>query len=141
MVELLFNEEVVCPFSKEDLLPLIKAAAKKDKKIWGILEVTVVSEATIKKLNKKYRNKNKVTDVLSFSLVEGDSHPGPYLGEIYICYKQILRQAKEFNVEPKDEFGRMLVHGLLHLIGHDHIKDSEAKKMFSLQEKILDSVK
>jgi probable rRNA maturation factor len=139
MVELIYNCEVSCPVVRSDLLKIVEIASKKEKKIKGILEVTVVSEKTIKLLNKKYRGKNKVTDVLSFSLLEGKQVVGPVLGEIYICYKKIINQAKEFVVTPKEEFQRMLVHGMLHLVGYDHIKKNDAIKMFKLQEIIISS--
>ena len=141
MIEVIFNSEVRCPFVKKDILPIINSVAKKEKKISGILEVTVVSKPTIKKLNKKFRGKNSITDVLSFSMVEGKVSIGPVLGEIYICYEQIIKQAKEFGVTSREEFNRMLVHGLLHLVGYDHVKDLDANKMFALQEKILSQVK
>ena len=116
---------------------VVSFAARHEKKIRGTVEVTIVGEKKIKSLNAKYRGKNKVTDVLSFSWLEGGEMPGNFLGQIFICYPQSVRQAKEYKILVEEEFARMLVHGLLHLVGYDHIKDKDAKKMFALQEKII----
>ena len=116
---------------------IVSLAARAEKKIHGTVEVTIVGEKKIKALNLKYRGKDKVTDVLSFSWLEGGKMPGDFLGQIFICYPQIVRQAEEYKVSVEEEFARMLVHGLLHLVGYDHVKENEAKKMFVLQEKII----
>lgn len=96
------------------------------------LSVNIVSPIKIKNLNKKYRNKNKVTDVLSFPA--GDNNLNKYgimpLGDIFICSSYVHKDGKRF-----------LVHGLLHLLGYDHEKSKkEAQAMFRLEEKILNKV-
>lgn len=103
----------------------------------GELEINIVGDKAIKDLNFRYRGKNKVTDVLSFAWQEDKKVRTKYLGQIYICYPQIERQAKEFKVKPREEFVRMLAHGFLHIIGYDHIKKKEAEKMFKIQEAIV----
>lgn len=137
MIDIAYHKEVVCPITTTQVSLITKIAAKHEKKIKGLVEVTIVSDAVIKKLNKQYRGKNKVTDVLSFGWQEGGDMPTTMLGEIYICYSQIQRQAKTFKCSAKEEFVRMLVHGLLHIVGYDHVSKSEAAKMFPLQEKIV----
>ncbi|MFA6104972.1 MAG: rRNA maturation RNase YbeY [Patescibacteria group bacterium] len=137
MAEILYYKKVSCPVSKGQVEKIVDLAASFEKKICGITEVSIVSENIIKKLNKKFRGKDKVTDVLSFSLRKGGIVAGPFFGELYICYPQIVRQAKEFGVSVNEEFSRMLVHGLLHLADHDHQKKAESDKMFKLQEKII----
>ena len=59
------------------------------------------------------------------------------LGDIIICIPQVRRQAKEYKVSFQEEFLRIVIHGVLHLVGHDHIKKADARKMFSLQEKLV----
>jgi probable rRNA maturation factor len=82
-----------------------------------------------------FRGKDKVTDVISFGWQEDSLVPSDVLGEIYICYKQIERQAKHFKCSTKEEFTRMLAHGLLHSVGYDHISKSQASRMFqTIQE-------
>jgi len=90
-------------------------------------------------MNFQYRGKDRTTDVLSFGLYEGESSraQGNELGDIFICVPQIIRQARRFSVSTKEEFIRMLVHGILHLLGYDHETSSDATRMFELQEKLL----
>ena len=106
-------------------------------KVNGEAEVNVVGDKEIKDLNRRYRGKNCVTDVLSFAWTEDKKVKSGLLVQIYICYPQIARQAKELCVGAPEEFARMLAHGLLHLLGYDHIKKTEAGKMFKIQENIV----
>ena len=96
------------------------------------ISVAFVSEPEMKKLNRIWRGKNRVTDVLSFELEEGK-----VFGEILICYEQAVRQAKEMKHSTHDEIIFLLVHGVLHLFGNDHERPVDAKKMFLLQSRIL----
>lgn len=129
------------PLSAKDLQKIAVNAAKKDKKIKGIVEINLIGDGEMTKLNFKFRGKKYPTDVLSFVWSDDDFIPSPYLGQIYICPSQIKRQSKEMGINEKEEFARMFVHGLLHLAGHEHSEIKEAKKMFSLQEEILKSSK
>lgn len=97
-----------------------------------LVSVAFVSEKEMKKLNKQYRGMNWVTDVLSFNINEYESY-----GEIILNYEQAKRQAKTFKHSVHDELVFLLVHGLLHLFGFDHEKKSDAKRMFSTQERIV----
>ena len=108
----------------------------------GQISLAIVSGPEIKKLNLAYRGKNKVTDVLSFSEIKikdkkFDSKAGQYWGEIIICYPQAQKQAKENKKTLKQELELLFVHGLLHLLGYDHEKKNEEKKMRSLEQKIV----
>lgn len=102
------------------------------------LSIAFIGEKRMKSLNKKYRNKNKATDVLAFS---GDSLPvnlnikNRSLGEIVICFQEIKKNAKKFKTDFKKELKRILIHGVLHLLGYDHEKgDLETKKMKKKEE-------
>lgn len=135
--------------SNQEMEKIVKKVFQFLKKKGGDLSVNLVSEKKIRELNKQYRGKDRVTDVLSFPLSEKGESLRPELrprdknekendlGDIFICEKQVKRQAKEYRVDEKEEFKRMLAHGVLHLLGFDHQKASEAKKMFNLQEKII----
>ena len=103
------------------------------------LSINLVGEKRIQTLNKLYRNKDSVTDVLAFALQDIKTPVDNLqdLGDVFICIPQIKRQAREFKVSEKEEFTRILVHGVLHLLGLDHLKERDAKKMFYLQEKIV----
>ncbi|PIR94257.1 rRNA maturation RNase YbeY [Candidatus Falkowbacteria bacterium CG10_big_fil_rev_8_21_14_0_10_39_11] len=101
--------------------------------------VVFVSDKMIQELNKKYRKKNKVTDVLSFVDGEVDGRV-VYLGDIFVAVNQAKRQAKEKNIGEQKEVIILVIHGLLHLLGYDHIKNSEAEEMEALEKKILDQI-
>lgn len=109
-----------------------------------ILEVLIVDEQTIKEINRDYRNKDAVTDVISFALddeVEGEivarGQPNRLLGTIIICGPVAERQAQEYNHSLKREMKFLFVHGLLHLLGYDHMNKEDEIEMFALQDKII----
>jgi len=95
------------------------------------LGVALVGDAEIRRLNRKYRGKDKTTDVLSFGYGNG------MLGDIIISVPQIRRQAKENGAGFRRELAMMLAHGCLHILGHDHAGKLEAARMFGLQDSIL----
>ena len=96
----------------------------------------LTNKAIIKKLNKKFRKKNKETDVLSFPI---KSHFNKnYKGDIAICYEIINYRSKKtnFNIE----FDKMWIHGLLHLLGYDHARQKDYKQMLRKEQDILKRV-
>ncbi|MDD2807952.1 MAG: rRNA maturation RNase YbeY [Patescibacteria group bacterium] len=131
------NNIVPALFFESEIIEIIQKISGYDKKIRGLVEINIISDAEMRQINKQYRGKNKVTDVLSFAWQEDKIVASNFLGQIYICLPQIKRQAKEYGVTAQEEFKRMLTHGLLHLIGYDHQVKSDEKKMFTLQNKIL----
>ena len=94
-----------------------------------LVDVIFCSEETIQRLNKDYREKDSITDVLSFPFNEDD-----YLGEIYICVPRALEQAREYNLTIEEESARLFTHGLFHLLGFDHIED-EQRLLMEAKEK------
>lgn len=111
----------------------------KSLKVQGSLSIHCIGDLRMRQLNRHYRGKDKTTDVLSFSLREGKSI-SPHaeeLGDIFISVPQIERQASSLSISSREEFIRMLIHGILHILGHDHEKENDAKLMFSIQEKFL----
>lgn len=110
------------------------------------LSVTWVGDAEMKRLNRAYRGKNKTTDVLSFPLLEGRKMPripkGPLpLGDVVVSLSQTARQAKERGIPFRSELALLVVHGILHLLGYDHVTLREEKRMFGLQERLLKGFK
>lgn len=102
------------------------------------LSIALVSQNRIKELNRKYRKKNRATDVLSFiNPAEWDEkfkvaplRKNEELGEIAICLKEVKNNAKKFGFTFEKEIARVLIHGILHLFGYDHEKNkADAKKM------------
>ncbi|HLD60634.1 MAG TPA: rRNA maturation RNase YbeY [Patescibacteria group bacterium] len=138
MLSVSVREEFPSLVSKARIIRVVKTAAKYEPKITGAVEICTVSREKIKKINARYRGINKVTDVLSFAWQEGTRFPGTAtLGELYISPQKIVAQAREFNVSAEEEYIRMLIHGLLHLVGYDHMIKKDAQEMFALQEKIV----
>jgi probable rRNA maturation factor len=89
-------------------------------------------------LNAHYRGMGSPTDVLSFAMSEGDSPaPGGLLGDIVICVPKAVSQSDEYGVALYDELLRLLVHGLLHLIGYDHERGSYQKRKMEKKEREL----
>jgi len=96
------------------------------------ISVTLVNDAEIRKINKKYRNIDKPTNVLSFEL--GDDI---LLGDIFISLDTVRREAKNENISVSEHTAHMIVHGVLHLLGYDHILDKDAEKMEKKETQIL----
>ncbi len=109
------------------------------------VDVSLVDEETIHQINRDYRNVDRVTDVISFAFEDDDSDLGRILGEdvprmlgeIFICIPRALEQAKEIGNTAERELSFLFVHGLLHLLGYDHMKKEDEDVMFPLQETIL----
>ncbi len=104
--------------------------------------VIFVDSETIKNINKEYRNIDRVTDVISFALEDGEENInfefGRLLGDIYICVDKMKQQAEEYGHSLLREQGFLTVHGLLHLLGYDHMTKEDEEVMFKKQELILD---
>jgi probable rRNA maturation factor len=103
------------------------------------LSLSLVGDRAIRRLNRTWRKKDKATDVLSFPAGElPRGTPGPrQLGDVVISLDTAKRQAKEYGRTLEAEALRYLAHGLLHLLGHDHERPQEARKMAALEEKLL----
>ena len=105
------------------------------------VSVSLVTLLEIKKLNKKYRKTDAVTDVLSFpfcdleELLQGNS-----LGDIVICYDRAVEQSEEYGHSLQRELAFLTAHSMLHLMGYDHAETEAEKDMFARQEAILQSV-
>ncbi|MDO5568870.1 MAG: rRNA maturation RNase YbeY [bacterium] len=109
----------------------------------SFFEVSIVTEEEITNINRSYRNIDHPTDVLSFALEERDSvtTSKTFLGEIYICYKIACKQAVEFNHSLLDELCFLTLHGLLHLLGYNHLVEVEESLMFDKQKQIIKQYK
>lgn len=104
----------------------------------GNVSVHLIGDHKMRTINRQYRGKDSTTDVLSFAMSDGMSMPmSDELGDIFISIPRIHAQSREHDVSFREEFIRMLVHGILHLTGYDHVTQKDAQKMFGLQEKIV----
>jgi probable rRNA maturation factor len=102
------------------------------------LSLLLTDDAHIRVLNKQWRDQDKPTNVLSFpSADEDDDEPGPLIGDVIVAYETTAREAEEEGKSFEDHLTHLLVHGLLHLFGYDHIEDDEAEEMEALETEIL----
>lgn len=113
------------------------------------ISLVIIGEKRIRLLNKKFRGINKITDVLSFGNEEAENKSGKsikfinppgdilYLGEIFICYSQTEKQARQKKHSVKKELAILLIHGILHLAGYDHKEGYEKSEMKIIEMKVL----
>ena len=110
-----------------------------------VLSLILCGPVTIRKINREYRNIDAVTDVISFALLDSEDaieyEDRVELGDIFINRNRVLSQAEEYGHSVKREFVFLFVHGLLHLLGYDHMNEEEEKIMFDLQKKIVGDLK
>lgn len=109
-----------------------------------IFNIIFISNEEIKKINKQYRNIDSVTDVISFALEDNEEKNNNdlrVLGDIYISYEKAISQSKEYNNTIQNEIFFLITHGILHLLGYDHMNDSDEKIMFKYQYELLDNYK
>lgn len=106
-----------------------------------IVNFIVVDDQYIRELNRKYRDNDEPTDVITFSYL-GDEGPVPegeddVAGEVYVSYQTIEKEAKELGVDTRAMFMHVGVHGLLHVVGFDHIDDDDAARMEREEKSLL----
>ena len=120
---------------------VLKRTLKMEKVTNAYFDVILVNEKTIQRINREYRNIDRVTDVISFAFEDNDKNSYNnlrILGEIYICIPRMKEQAKMYGHNETREIAFLAVHGLLHLLGYDHtISKEEEEKMFRKQELVL----
>ena len=107
------------------------------------VSVRIVDDEEMRALNRGYRDQDKPTNVLAFPAGDaGFVPPGerPLLGDIVVCASVVAQEAEEQGKELQHHWSHMLVHGTLHLLGHDHIADEEAEEMEVLERRILASL-
>ena len=108
------------------------------------LSLTVVDDAAIRELNRDHRGKDKPTDVLSFPMFEGRDAPHAgverMLGDVVISVETARRQAAEYDATLQRELYRLLIHGLLHVMGHDHEEARERADMETQERRLADAI-
>lgn len=114
-----------------------EAALRAARRRTGELSIVLVGEAEGRNMNLQYRGRDYATNVLSFPV---DLPPGvrsPLLGDLVVCAPVVASEALEQQKALADHYAHMIVHGTLHLLGHDHIVDDEAERMEALETRIL----
>lgn len=141
--DLFVEEGVSCALAQEELRAACDAVLAHE----GVgrpcsVSVSVVGEPRMREINAEWRDVDAATDVISIECERPDDPslaPGEpcELGDIVVAPDYIARQAAAFGTTPADETRLMLVHGMLHLLGHDHLDDASAEAMEALEEDIL----
>ena len=111
--------------------------ALEHQKAKGALTILLADDAKLKALNHQFRGKNKPTNVLSFPADGLDGADAGYLGDVAIAYGTVKREAAESGKRFADHLTHLAVHGVLHLLGHDHEKPKEAARMERIEREIL----
>ncbi len=105
-----------------------------------VFNVIIINNEEIHRMNKEYRGVDRPTDVISFALEDDDTFISTdvrVLGDIYISIDKAKEQAESYGHSLKRELSFLTIHGILHLLGYDHMTNEEEKEMFNLQEMIL----
>jgi probable rRNA maturation factor len=146
-VSLEYTEEVTTPFDTAFFVRVAEETLKRcplrglDAKEIISMNVVAVAKEKIQELNKTYRNKDSVTDILSFgdypdtASVENDSQSHIFLGEIFFCLDDIVEAATEDALSLSHEMTYVFSHGVLHLLGYDHCDE-----MFALQDAVTEEL-
>ena len=138
----IFNETQEKVENLEVLEPLLTYALEVENVDNLEFNVIIINNEEIHKINKEYRGIDRPTDVISFALEDYKDikYENDYrvLGDIHISIDKVKEQAKEYGHSEKRELAFLAVHGLLHLLGYDHMEKEDEKVMFSRQELILD---
>ena len=151
IIEINYDEIEKLP-KEESLIKTVIETVLKEEKIIQNLEiyVTLTNNEQIHKTNKETRNVDRPTDVLSFPMFEREEihflkeeqkEEIDILGDIIVSIEKVKEQAIEYGHSFERELAYLVTHGMLHLLGYDHMNEEDEKVMFDLQDKILEKVK
>jgi probable rRNA maturation factor len=134
------NEYGSIAISERKVKDIVRWALKEMEKDNCELSLVLCNDGYIQFYNKEYRGKDYPTDVLSF--VDGEKAGKiTYLGDIIISIDRVKSQSEEYEVSFEEEFSRLLVHGILHLLGYDHETSEEDERiMMDIQDRLVDKV-
>jgi probable rRNA maturation factor len=125
------------------LRAVVRAVLLQEKRRAGDIAVVLTGDDELRELNRGWRKIDRATDVISFAYDENepDAATRPVTGDIAVSMDRVAEQAKRFRVTQGTELARLVVHGTLHLCGHDHVKDGERKLMRAREDSVLRAVK
>lgn len=137
----LYGDVKVFDFSVRKIISSILRTVKKMEslKTEHIMSIILVDNDKIHEINRDYRNIDRATDVISFANIDYniDRVLSYELGDIYISIDKVFEQAKTYNHSVMREFAFLITHGVLHLLGYDHIEYADEQVMFKKQEEVL----
>lgn len=127
----IFNKtDLEIPLSEDEAKKITELLSKRENRTFSFVEVVYVNEEGIISVNKKFLNRDYVTDIISFHY--SDDSNDDIEGTLYCCAPRIVEQADEYNQNYKTEFLRIFIHGLLHLIGYE---DQTKEEQMEMREK------
>lgn len=130
------DSETVCDLYRKDMVNTVRLILKKLELSENIeISIHFTDDTNMRYFNKTYRKLDRTTDVLSFPQEFGDNNP--VLGDILISVDAVKRQSETYGVETENEIERLLVHGILHLLGYDHKKKKERNIMRKQEYKLI----
>jgi probable rRNA maturation factor len=121
----------------EDSITRWVSAAIRDERDECELSIRIVDELESADFNQRYRGKSGATNVLSFPFDAVTPEPLPILGDLVICAPVLVREAAEQQKTTTAHWAHIVIHGVLHLLGYDHIEDQDAEQMESLETEIM----
>ncbi len=124
------------PFKNDEAAFLLDVVSKDQNCLYSFVELVFVDEPEIIRINKEFLDRDYVTDIISFRYDEDESNQ-EIEGTLYCCAQRIAEQSKEFADSERQEFLRVFVHGLIHLIGYDDQTPEEKSEMTRLENKYL----
>lgn len=125
------NESVEVKFNYQHVIETLEKTISEN--VSASLILVDINE--IQEINRDYRQKDAPTDVISFE--EEDDEDETYIGDIFICVEKVHEQAEAYGHSLEREFAFLIVHGVLHLMGYDHIEKDDEVAMFAKQDEIL----
>ena len=132
----LFNTSgLTLPVKEAEIQKAISLIESGESVSFSHIEFVFVNEDEIQEINKKHLSRDYVTDVISFRFDEGNSDS--IEGTIYCCAQRIIEQSREFKTDEKEEFLRIIIHGLLHLSDYNDDTDAAKKQMTALEDEYL----
>jgi probable rRNA maturation factor len=125
------------------LRAVVRAVLAREKRRAGEIAIVLTGDAELRELNRRWRRIDRATDVISFAYDEHepDAATRPVTGDLVVSMGRVVEQARRFRVTPGTELARLVVHGTLHLCGHDHAKAGERARMRAREDGALRVVK
>lgn len=141
MIDVLVDDGIHADLpSDEEITHAVRLSCRATDQAMDLPQVCIrfASDDVVRKLNAQWRNKDKVTDVLSFPMQEGDTYSAEEpLGDIILAIPFVLQEAQRLQREPQAHILHLIIHAMLHLLGHDHVHDDEALVMQALESQIM----
>ena len=133
-IEIINNIFSEYQFNKIKISNILDCIIKNENCSFSVVNIILENDEFLRNLKKIYFNQDVYTDVISFNLEDSDA---PIEGEIYISLPRIIANAKKYRNSLNNEFKRIVIHGLLHLVGYNDLTNSDKKQMTSLEDKYI----